>query len=147
MKKILGLFALAEMLSPKNTSDERTSFPEFVTLPKAYFYVMFLALFAAGCQNESELSSESPIVGVWKMSEYAFADGDTSFSYVPQPNLMICTEKYYSVETVNGTKPRPLIPDGKTRRTISDEERIAILVPYTSFSGTYEIEGDSVVST
>lgn len=85
---------------------------------------------------------KSLIEGIWQMTEYSFSSPDSSWTNKsPQPSLFIFLEDYYSYMYVSDNEPRPLMPEGATRSTLTDEQFRKIFTGIIANSGKYELAG------
>lgn len=102
------------------------------------------------CQPQQEASSEAPqaadddaapsIVGAWEITSSTDTDGVESSPY---RSVIIYADGYYSVEIAWETiESWPDIADGEER---SEEEIRNSYSRLTSNSGSYEIQGDSII--
>ena len=98
---------------------------------------------------EAELA-ESPLVGAWRITEFAFASPDTSFTISdPQPSLMIFLTNHYSQMYVPGDEPRELFSGDEPVLGALEPADAEVLTAYESFianSGTYELSGSTIVT-
>ena len=62
-----------------------------------------------------------------------------------QPSLFIFLEGHYSIAYVRGDSPRPLMDEDATRADLDCEQAASMWFPYVSNSGTYEINGATIV--
>jgi hypothetical protein len=109
--------------------------------------VVLAAVFAMALAAPVE-AQQSP-EGVWTFVEVwgETAEGPWRLSGDQnQPSLWIMADGYYSIARVGGTAPRPMPPEGATRRTVTPEEAAAVWVSYYSNSGTYEIQGSTIIN-
>ena len=88
------------------------------------------------------LASAQSLVGVWRGTEMVTEggpnEGTISGSDV-QPRLLFYTQNHYSVLFVNGTEPRPLIPENAT-----ESDLVAAWGPLAAQAGTYEVNGSTI---
>lgn len=94
----------------------------------------------------SPVFAQPSIKGAWKAAEYLTkGPNDSDFkSHKVQPGLVIFMDKHYSIALVNGEEPRPLMPEGTNRSSITEEQMRSIFMSYTSNSGTYEVSGNTL---
>ena len=52
-------------------------------------------------------SADSPVVGVWRVSEGTFTGPNARTVKNPQPGIVIFTPRYYSINAVTSDTPRP----------------------------------------
>ena len=86
---------------------------------------------------QSKLGS---IQGVWQTDEVKIARGRT---IRPQPSLTIFSGTHYSRTEVHTEQPRPVLAD-PTKAT-ADELR-AVWGPFVGEAGTYELQGDHLIT-
>jgi Lipocalin-like domain len=85
-------------------------------------------------------SSNSPVIGVWRISETTFTRPNARTVTNPQPSVVIFTRRYYSTDRVTSDAPRPELPaQGATDKQIADVYR-----PFVGNAGTYEIKGNEI---
>lgn len=101
-----------------------------------------IALLSGAC-TQKEI--KSPFEGVWKITEASFTSPDTSWMYTsPQPSLFIFAKTYYSQIIIDGTEPRPLLPDSINQNTITDETFRKIFFWVRANSGKYELNESKI---
>jgi hypothetical protein len=86
------------------------------------------------------------VTGVWRVTERTekTIGPGVSTNRNPQPGVMIFTKSYYSIMVVSGDKARPSLPQDTSSATAA--ELLAVFVPFTANSGTYEIKGDELTT-
>jgi hypothetical protein len=105
--------------------------------------MILVAAGIAACADRDQ--SEAPLlVGAWRIVETTTPDGTVNPS--PQPSLYIFADRHYSMVRVIGSEARPLLADTATRSTITDAEMRTIFMPFVSNSGTYELQGSTLVN-
>ena len=94
--------------------------------------------------------TKSPIEGVWKVAEVQATGGQNAGTNTsPLPGYYIFTRGYYSIMTINGDKPRTVIPGGPGQPATTDAQKIALYdhwAPLTANSGTYTIKGSTLMT-
>ena len=65
-----------------------------------------------------------------------------------QPSLYIFLDGYYSMSLVRGNEPRPLMPEGVTWDTMTEEQLRSVCsgAVFSANSGTYEVDGSSLTT-
>jgi hypothetical protein len=86
-------------------------------------------------------SSNSAVVGVWRVAEVTTTGPNGRQNTNPQPGVLIFTARYYSIAEVTANSPRPELPspDKQTDKQVADAYR-----PFTGRAGTYEIKGSEL---
>jgi len=119
-------------------------------MKRSFFYLAIFGLLFS-CQpqqaaNDEASSStadepEAPtIVGAWEITSSTDADGEDNSPY---RSLIIYADSFYSVEIATEERPSwPEIPDGEET---PDEHILNAYNGLISNSGTYTIEGDSII--
>lgn len=106
----------------------------------ALFALATLVVAPAMAQESASFDGAWKVVERWGNNPNA---GDWKAENI-QPSVYLFSGGYYSVTAVGGEEPRPQIPEGKNRGSLTAEEAIAIWGPYTSNSGTFEVSGSEV---
>ncbi len=112
------------------------------------------ALLMVNCQQnetssveENTMEPEAPsIVGAWEIVDFTLSSPDSTWKEdAPYRSVIIFTKKYYSTEIARVERPSWAdLPNGEER---SAEDISNAYNGLTSNSGTYEIQGDSLVRT
>ena len=97
-----------------------------------------MALVSAPLLSQSRAASQPTLQGVWRITEATTTGPNASKNSSPQPSLYIFTAKHYSIIRVNGTTPRPDMPQGQ-QDTATAAQLLAVWGPLTAQSGTYEV--------
>ena len=84
--------------------------------------------------------ADSPVIGVWRLSEVTLTGPNARTLKNPQPGLVIFTPRYYSRNEVTSDAPRPEIP----LQNPTDKQRADAFSPFTANAGTYTITGDEI---
>ena len=79
----------------------------------------------------------TPVDGVWRLVEGRTPSGGVVEN---QPGYRLFVDGYYSLVRVNGTKPRPALPDASG----TAEQLMAAWGPFTSQAGTFEVSGSTI---
>ena len=100
-----------------------------------------MALVGAPLLSQARAASQPTLQGVWRVTEVTTTGKDAATNKSPQPSLYIYTAKHYSITRVNGTKPRPDLPEDLTKATAA--QLLANWGPsgFAAQSGTYEVAG------
>ena len=91
--------------------------------------------------------AQESLNGSWVMVE-RWGENDQSGQWRVenvQPSLFIFLEGHYSIAYVDGDSPRPLMDEDGTRADVDCEQAASMWFPYVSNSGTYEINGATIV--
>ena len=86
-------------------------------------------------------SVDSPLVGVWRISERTFTGPNARTITNLQPGIIIITPHYYSNVVVTSETPRTELPEQPT-----DKQRLDAFGPFGADAGTYEIKGNEITS-
>jgi hypothetical protein len=78
------------------------------------------------------------VEGAWRHVEGRTANGTVTNN---QPGYRLYVDGYYAVVRVNGTTPRPALPDASGTAA----QLQAVYGPYAAQLGTYEISGQSII--
>lgn len=98
------------------------------------------------CINAQDSWAQSELYGTWKIVEssgHNEAQGEWEIQNV-QPSLVLFQDTYYSWMSVSGNEARPLMADGETRASLSEEQMHAIYDNITANTGTYEVSGSTL---
>ncbi len=87
-------------------------------------------------------SANSPVVGVWRVSELAATGPNASTIKNPQPGLVIFTQRHYSIDMVISDGPRVEVPT----QGATDKQRADAFGPFTGNAGTYTIKGNELTN-
>jgi len=88
--------------------------------------------------------AQSALDGAWEVTAASF-NGEEAENI--QPSLYLFREGYYSILSDNNDGPRPLLEEGESRSTLSDEKLREIVLPITANSGRFEVDGSSLTTT
>lgn len=94
-------------------------------------------------------AQRSPEEGAWTLVEVwgQTADGeDWRIAEDLQPSLFLFYDGHYSFAAVTGTEPRPQLPEGARRSTVTPEQGDALWRFYLSNSGAYEVRDSMFVT-
>ena len=104
-----------------------------------------MALLSAPLLSQSGAASQPTLQGVWQVTEVTTTGPNASTNKSPQPSLYIYTAKHYSVMRVNGTTPRPDLPQDLKMATA--DQLLAVYGPaFSATSGTYEVAGGKLTT-
>lgn len=108
-----------------------------------------LAVVVVSFLGTSPLHAQNSPEGAWTVVEawgQNPTDGEWRVGDTLQPSLFLFTDGHYSIAWVGQDHPRPLMPEGATRSTLTPEQADSVWIPYTSNSGTFEVEGSTLVT-
>ncbi len=95
-------------------------------------------------------SNAGSIQGVWKVAEVQVIGGNNPRTITaPQPALYIFTKGHYSILSINGDKPRTVVPPPAAGAPLTDAQKIAAYdhwAPFTANAGTYTIKGSTIMT-
>jgi hypothetical protein len=112
---------------------------------KLFINTCALGIFLIILSSSALSQAQNDLEGVWQQTEFSFISDDTSYSIKsPQPSLYIFGKKYYSIMYVQGEQPRPLMPEGSYRRTLTDKNIRDIFMPFIANSGVYTVRGSKI---
>lgn len=95
------------------------------------------------------VAAQESIEGAWIIAEVwgESAAGDAwSFGDGVQPSLFIFADGYYSFTGINSPEPRPEIPEGTSRASLTAEQGEGVWRSYLSNSGSYEVSGSTLIT-
>jgi len=88
-------------------------------------------------------NAASPVVGVWRITEYTTTGPNGRKNTSPQPGLRIFTQRYYSTNFVTSDAARPEVP---TVNQPTDKQLADAFRPFQAIAGSYEIRGDEIIT-
>lgn len=83
----------------------------------------------------------SPLVGAWRVTEIADANGPANTS--PQPGLYVFTKQHYSFVRINGARP---LPDYPSNDKATDADKVAVFNALYMNTGTYTVTGNKLAT-
>ena len=89
----------------------------------------------------------TPIDGVWRVTEIVTTGANPSTISSAQPSLIIFARGHYSWLNINGATPRKQRPAAAAPGKPTDAEKIAAFdewQPFTANSGTFEVKGTTL---
>ncbi|HEY5619008.1 MAG TPA: hypothetical protein VIK60_13785 [Vicinamibacterales bacterium] len=86
-------------------------------------------------------ASANPLVGAWRVTE--FADGNGPAITSPQPGLYIFARQHYSFTRIQGTRP---LPDYPSNDKATDADKVAVFNALYLNTGTYTVTGNSLAT-
>jgi hypothetical protein len=95
---------------------------------------------AVGVSGQSPASS-NPLVGAWRVTE--FADGNGPAITSPQPGLYIFARQHYSFARIQGTRP---LPDYPSNDKATDADKVAVFNALYLNTGTYTVSGNMLAT-
>jgi hypothetical protein len=105
-----------------------------------------MALVGAPLLSQSGAASQPTIQGVWRITETTTTGPDASTNKSPQPSLYIFTAKHYSTIRVNGTTPRPNLPQDQVATATAAQLLAVYGTALSAQSGTYELAGGKLTT-
>jgi hypothetical protein len=85
------------------------------------------------------------LTGAWQVTKVQMTGPNARTITNPQPGLYLFTGKYFSLMMVMGDHPRPIHPTLPEVPKASAQEILAVYGPYVANTGTYEIQGDTLI--
>lgn len=104
-----------------------------------------MALVGAPLLSQSGAAAQPTLQGVWRITEATTTGPDAATNKSPQPSLYIFTAKHYSQIRINGTTPRPDMPQGQQTKATA-AQLLAVWGPFTANAGTYELAGGKLTT-
>ena len=104
--------------------------------------VTLIAVFAVAATVSSQSSATgTPLVGAWRVTEIADANGAANTS--PQPGLYIFAKQHYSFVRINGTQP---LPDYPSNDKATDAQKVTVFNQLYMNTGTYTVTGNKLAT-
>ena len=88
-------------------------------------------------------SSNSAVIGVWRVSEVTTTGPNGRKNTNPQPGVRIFTQRYYGIDEVTSNAPRPELPPPPKA---TDKQVAEAFGPFIGQAGTYEIKGNELTT-
>jgi hypothetical protein len=91
--------------------------------------------------------ANTPIDGVWRITEIVTTGANAATNSSPQPSLIIFARGHYSWLHIGSATPRKQRAAAATPGKLTDAEKIAAYEewnPFTANSGTYEVKGNTL---
>jgi Lipocalin-like domain len=85
------------------------------------------------------------LTGAWEVTKIQMTGPNARTVTDPQPGLYLFTGKYFSIMMVMGDHPRPIHPTLPEVPKATAQEILAVYGPYVANTGTYEINGDTLI--
>ncbi len=85
------------------------------------------------------------LTGAWQVTKVQITGPDAHTVTNPQPGLYLFTGKYFSIMMVTGDHPRPIHPTLSEVPKATPQEILAVYGPYVANTGTYEINGGTLI--
>jgi hypothetical protein len=83
----------------------------------------------------------TPLTGAWEVIERSYQRGDSSWvNRRPEVGRYVFTERYYGVQEIRESGPRPDFTD-----TTTEMERLAAFDVFHAHGGPYEVVGDRLI--
>ena len=83
----------------------------------------------------------NPLVGAWRVTEFADAGGTPITS--PQPGLYVFARQHYSFTRIQGTRPLPAYPSNDKA---TDADKVAVFNALYLNTGTYTVTGNRLAT-
>jgi hypothetical protein len=104
--------------------------------------VALVVVFAVAATVYSQSSATStPLMGAWRVTEIANADGKPNTS--PQPGLYIFAKQHYSFVRINGTQP---LPDYPSNDKATDAQKVTVFNQLYMNTGSYTVSGNKLAT-
>ena len=106
--------------------------------------LLTLCLFIPGFAYSQD---NTPIDGVWRITEIVTTGANAATNASPQPSLIIFARGHYSWLHIGSATPRKQRAAAATPGKLTDAEKIAAYEewnPFTANSGTYEVKGNTL---
>jgi hypothetical protein len=103
----------------------------------AVFVVVAVAVTVSGQSS----STNTPLVGAWRVTEVA--DANAAPITNPQPGLYVFTRQHYSFARIQGTKPLPAYPSNDKA---TDADKVAVFNALYLNTGTYTVTGNTLAT-
>ena len=107
-----------------------------------------LAFSGQAAVSQTPVTAKS-LEGVWKVTKVVMPGPNGSIDTHPQPSLQIFYQGYFSLVRDNGAAPRQPSPPVTDPSKLTDEEKLARYAewaPFSAAAGTYEVEGDTLIT-
>jgi len=85
------------------------------------------------------------LTGAWQVTKVQMTGANARTVTNPQPGLYLFTGKYFSLMMVMGDHPRPIHPTLPEMPKASAQEILAVYGPYVANTGTYEVNGGTLI--
>jgi hypothetical protein len=105
-----------------------------------FLCTLLLASAIAPAQQKS-----TALAGAWQVTKVQMTGPDARTVTDPQPGLYLFTGKYFSIMMVMGDQPRPIHPTLPEVPKATAQEILAVYGPYVANTGTYEIDGETLM--
>ena len=86
-------------------------------------------------------SPGNPLVGAWKVIEFADPNGEKITS--PQPGLYVFARQHYSFARIQGARP---LPDYPSNDKATDADKVAVFNALYLNTGTYSVTGNMLAT-
>ena len=87
----------------------------------------------------------TPLTGAWQVTKVQITGPNTRTVTHPQPGLYLFTGRYFSLIMVMGDHPRPIHPTLPEVAKATPQEILAVYGPFIANTGTYEVDGGSLI--
>lgn len=101
--------------------------------------------------TQAKPAASLSLKGVWKATSIVVTGANASTNASRQPSLVIYTDKYFSVITLDGSVPLPprsMLKPLADPNKLTDAEKLArydAWLPITAQSGTYTVKGSTLI--
>ena len=85
------------------------------------------------------------LTGAWEVTKIQMTGPNARTVTDPQPGLYLFTDKYFSIMMAMGDHPRPIHPTLPEVPKATAQEILAVYGPYVANTGTYEINGRTLI--
>jgi len=112
---------------------------------RSMMYLVLIALISslavAVTVSGQSSSSSTPLVGAWRVTEIADANGAPNTN--PQPGLYIFAKQHYSFVRINGAMP---LPDYPSNDKATDAQKVTVFNQLYMNTGTYSVTGNKLAT-
>jgi hypothetical protein len=113
------------------------------TIMKPALWLLCALLLTSGIVPAQQKSIS--LTGAWEVTKIQMTGPNARTVTNPQPGLYLFTGKYFSIMMVMGDHPRPIHPTLPEVPKATVQEILAVYGPYVANTGTYEINGDTLI--
>ncbi len=109
--------------------------------------IVAVALMGASVSVQAQTAPS--LQGAWRIAEVTTTGAAAGTNTSPQPGLFMFTKQHYSIMSVNGAAPRPMLDAPKDPGNPTDAEKLAnydVWLRFTANSGTYQVSGDTLTT-
>jgi Lipocalin-like domain len=113
------------------------------TIMKAALGFLCALLLTSGISPAQQKSTS--LTGAWRVTKVQMTGANARTVTNPQPGLYLFTGKYFSLMMVMGDHPRPIHPTLPEVPKATPQEILAVYGPYVANTGTYEVNGETLI--